>query len=124
MGQPALPSLNHMTVLPRKAFNALGSQLTTNLHDTVEIWTADSHLLNELIFIGGMEDGEKMFRRSTPPTPAFSEKTNTLELAEFVQSVLASGTSSAATEFDLPYPVSAASAISITIRARPKLKKL
>ena len=113
------PVADGMTVAPQKSWNQLGAQFTGGLNDHVEVWTADSQILNELVFVGGLDDGEKLFRNAAS-APAFSADATVVDLADFARKTLAAsaqstpkeletkpiqflGNDGVQTEFDLPY---------------------
>jgi len=75
---------DRMTVTPKGSWNEIGSALRNNVNDDVVMWTADSPILNQLMFVHGLENEERIFK--TPASvPKFASGADNVALAEFVR---------------------------------------
>ena len=61
-----------------------------NLGSNTEVWTQDGQLLNEIIFVGGVETGDSIFRASNRelPMPTYDATMLPNEITELVETSL------------------------------------
>ena len=77
-------NVHGITILPETTWNKSPWDIGKN----TQVWTADGHSLNELIFIGNVKTGEKLFKANNKelPMPSFDASMLPNELQDLITS--------------------------------------